>query len=211
MGTHPIFESDFDCLTEMVRLYGIVIAKKNGDKIQKLCEEIDVSSFGFFQRNSVGEFVKFTHTVVLERTPLNDRKSVKQDAYMAHSYVGPDGLSACCIADEEYPKRPAFVMLGKVVEDFAAAHPNWKSINSVEFGLKEILARWQDPKSADSIMKVQNELDETKQIVSETLEKILDRGQKLDDLVSLSNELSEQSKAFYKTAKKTNSWCCSIM
>ena len=49
----------------MVRLYGIVIAKKNGDKIQKLCEEIDVSSFGFFQRNSVGEFVKFTHTVVL--------------------------------------------------------------------------------------------------------------------------------------------------
>ena len=74
-------------------------------------------------------------------------------------------------------------------------------------------------------MKVQNELDETKQIVSETLEKILDRGQKLDDLVrylflrinrsksdySLSNELSEQSKAFYKTAKKTNSWCCSIM
>jgi len=41
---------------------------------------------------------------------------------------------------------------------------------------------------------VQNELDETKQIVSETLEKILDRGQKLDDLVSRSNELSEQSK-----------------
>jgi hypothetical protein len=50
---------------EMVRLYGIVIAKKNGDKIQKLCEEIDVSSFGFFQRNSVGEFVKFTHSIVL--------------------------------------------------------------------------------------------------------------------------------------------------
>ena len=49
--------------------------------------------------------------------------------------------------------------------------------------MKDILTRWQDPKSADSIMKVQNELDETKQIVSETLEKILDRGQKLDDLV----------------------------
>ena len=30
--------------------------------------------------------------------------------------------------------------------------------------------------------------------MSETLEKILDRGQKLDDLVSRSNELSEQSK-----------------
>jgi len=56
----------------MVRLYGIVIAKKNGEKIQKICEEIDVSSFGFFQRNSVGEFVKFTHTVVLGKKLLRN-------------------------------------------------------------------------------------------------------------------------------------------
>ena len=51
---------------------------------------------------------------------------------------------------------------------------------------------------------VQNELDETKQIVSETLEKILDRGQKLDDLVSRSNELSEQSKERFLELFLTN-------
>ena len=136
-----------------------------------------------------------------------------------------DLLSLCSEKSSVCSFSQLSYFINLVLEDFAAAHPNWKSINSVEFGLKEILARWQDPKSADSIMKVQNELDETKQIVSETLEKILDRGQKLDDLVrylflrinrskldsSRSNELSEQSKAFYKTAKKTNSWCCSIM
>lgn len=194
----------------MVRLYGIVVARRDGDKIVKIAEEIDNSSFGFFQKNSVAEFIKFTHTIVLERTSLGDRKSVKQEAYMAHSYMQADGLGACCICDEEYPRRPAFVMLSKVLEDFQSAHPNWKQVNSANFNLTQILARWQDPQTADSILKVQNELDETKAIVSETLEKILDRGQKLDDLVSRSNELSEQSKAFYKTAKKTNSWCCSI-
>ena len=31
----------------------------------KIAEEIDTSTFGFFQRNSVGEFIKFTHTLVL--------------------------------------------------------------------------------------------------------------------------------------------------
>ena len=31
----------------------------------KIAEEVDVSTFGFFQRNSVGEFIRFTHTVVL--------------------------------------------------------------------------------------------------------------------------------------------------
>lgn len=49
----------------MVRIYGITIARKDGDKVIKICEEIDVSSFGFFQRGSVGEFVKFTHSIVL--------------------------------------------------------------------------------------------------------------------------------------------------
>lgn len=42
-----------------------------------------------------------------------------------------------------------------------------------------------------------------------TLEAVLQRGEKLDDLVSKSEGLSAQSKAFYKTARKTNS-CCSL-
>lgn len=42
-----------------------------------------------------------------------------------------------------------------------------------------------------------------------TLEAVLQRGEKLDDLVSKSEGLSVQSKAFYKTARKTNS-CCSL-
>ena len=99
-------------------------------------------------------------------------------------------------------------MLSKLVEEFEKEYPNWNSLNSVNYNLSQVMMKWQDPKTADSILKgewriyyqssklwtVQNELDETKQIVSETLEKILDRGQKLDDLVSRSNELSEQSK-----------------
>jgi len=38
---------------------------------------------------------------------------------------------------------------------------------------------------------------------------MLERGQKLDVLMEKSDELSSQTKTFYKTAKKTNS-CCSI-
>jgi synaptobrevin family protein YKT6 len=39
---------------------------------------------------------------------------------------------------------------------------------------------------------------------------VLERGEKLDELVEKSNTLSQQSKLFYKQAKKTNS-CCTIM
>jgi hypothetical protein len=77
-----------------------------------------------------------------ERTPPGDRKSVKQEAYMAHASVQADGLAACCICDEEYPRRPAFVMLAKIMEDFQAKHPNWRQINDVDFNLQVILARY---------------------------------------------------------------------
>ena len=40
-----------------------------------------------------------------------------------------------------------------------------------------------------------------------TIEAVLQRGEKLDDLVDKSEALSLQSKAFYKTARKTNSCC----
>merc|ERR1711976_195384 len=55
------------------------------------------------------------------------------------------------------------------------------------------------------------ELDETKVVLHQTLEGLLNRGEKLDDLVSRSDMLSQSSKAFYTTARKTNSWCCTIM
>lgn len=67
--------------------------------------------------------------------------------------------------------------------------------------------QYQDPKQADPLLRMQDDLDETKIILRNTIEQVLERGEKLDDLVSKSEDLSAQSKAFYKTAKKTNSCC----
>ncbi len=39
---------------------------------------------------------------------------------------------------------------------------------------------------------------------------VLERGEKLDDLVAKSSDLSTQSKMFYTSAKKQNS-CCIVM
>ena len=41
----------------------------------------------------------------------------------------------------------------------------------------------QDPAVADKLTRVQNELDKTKAILHETIESVLDRGERLDDLV----------------------------
>lgn len=95
---------------------------------------------------------------------------------------------------------------------------------------------YQDPSKADKISAIQKELDDTTAVLvrrpfvcrclaysawsliavlvvvmqSKTIENVLERGEKLDDLVSKSQDLSTQSKVFYKQAKKTNS-CCVVM
>lgn len=67
--------------------------------------------------------------------------------------------------------------------------------------LKEYIVKYQDPQQADSIMKIQKELDETKIVLHKTIESVLERGEKIDSLVEKSDGLSAQSKMFYKQVR----------
>ena len=75
--------------------------------------------------------------------------------------------------------------------------------------LQEAIQEYQDPAKADKIEAIQKELDATTEVLHKTIDGVLERGVKLDQLVEKSNDLSAQSKMFYKQAKKTNS-CCVI-
>jgi synaptobrevin family protein YKT6 len=131
---------------------------------------------------------------------------------MGHVYSKSSQLSGVVIADKEYVPRVAFAVLNKVLDEFSGRFPpnQWQSAPLNWPELKDIMARYQNPHEADNLLRVQKELDETKIIMHKTIESVLQRGDKLDDLVNKSEELSMASKAFYKTAKQTNS-CCKIM
>ncbi|TFK47331.1 snare protein YKT6 [Heliocybe sulcata] len=180
-----------------------------------LAQASDLSSFSFYQKGSVGEFMSFFSKTVAERTPQGQRQSVQENNYVAHVYNrgGAEQLAGVIITDQEYPVRPAFSLLTKVLDDFTAKVPQsaYSNPGSISFPeLNTYLSKYQDPRQADAIMRVQQELDETKIVLHKTIESVLQRGEKLDNLVDRSQALSAQSKMFYKTAKKQNS-CCVIM
>lgn len=69
------------------------------------------------------------------------------------------------ICDHEYPVRPAFSLLTKLLDDFTAKIPQSSFGNPAGIDFPEVttyLQKYQDPRQADAIMKVQQELDETK-------------------------------------------------
>ncbi|GAA5978269.1 hypothetical protein JCM5350_002246 [Sporobolomyces pararoseus] len=187
----------------------------------------DLSSFSFYQRGAIGEFMNFFSRTVSERTPPGQRQSVQENSYTAHVYSKQsDQLSGVIITDQEYPVRVAFSLLNKILDEFVTKIPRstWEEkarqgrqgggktavlVTEYTPQLQDYVSKYQDPKQADSIMKVQQELDETKIILHKTIESVLERGEKLDSLVDKSAALSASSKSFYKTAKKQNS-CCVI-
>jgi hypothetical protein len=63
--------------------------------------------------------------------------------------------------------------------------------------LKDYIKKYQDPAQADNITKIQKELDDTHAVLKNTMSSLLERGEKLDDLVAKSEGLSTQSKMFY--------------
>jgi synaptobrevin family protein YKT6 len=103
-------------------------------------------------------------------------------------------------------------MLQRIMEDFTGQVPREEWLTGQEVSkyvgqLEVYLKKYQDPAQCDSMSRLQTDLDETKIILHNTIEAVLQRGEKLDDLVDKSEALSMQSKTFYKTARKTNACC----
>jgi synaptobrevin family protein YKT6 len=106
----------------MVRLFALHVFYKGIKPIQKKAS-YELSSFGFFQRSSVREFMAFTSDVLVERTAPGQRNSVKEQDYRCHVYVRSDNLSCVVIADLDYPVRVAFTLMNKVLEIYSADFP----------------------------------------------------------------------------------------
>ncbi len=175
--------------------------------------------------------------------------------YYVHVYMRTDGLCGSITCDAEYPPRVAFSLLTRLLEDFSSFKPDWvrESRNeAVQWPqLESDIVKYQDPANADQIMKIQRSLDETRDVLHNTIgtlaclsmssvpctlrntvwltssslsllshnnnttishktDSVLQRGEKLEDLVERSGELSAQSKLFYREAKRANS-CCAVV
>eukprot|EP00835_Amoeboradix_gromovi_P006570 NODE_800_length_4111_cov_0.200598.p4 type:complete len:127 gc:universal NODE_800_length_4111_cov_0.200598:2129-1749(-) len=110
----------------------------------------------------IQEFMTFASKTIADRTLPGQRQSVKQDNYMIHCYC-QNGDVSVCITDQQYPSRVAFHLLTKAL-----------SSNDLDALLKE----YQKPEQVDQLLNVQKELDDTKVVLHDTINSVLERGQK---------------------------------
>ena len=76
--------------------------------------------------------------------------------------------------------------------------------------LDEMIKRFQDPKEDDKLMLIQKEFDEIEVMLTKTLKDLMERGEKLEDIAKMSEDISETSYNFYSICKRKNNKCCSL-
>jgi synaptobrevin homolog YKT6 len=148
----------------------------------------------------------------------DSKASVQEKDYFCHCLKGKDGLGAVIIADGEYKQMLAFGLMQDLVTKFKRKFdmrtPGVRSKCSKDHQFDEafpelakLLVDCQDPTKVDKVLKIHSQIDQTKAVMYKTIDSLLDRGCKLDDLVNRSDDLTARSKVFYDTAKSTNSCC----
>jgi synaptobrevin family protein YKT6 len=138
-------------------------------------------------RNSVREIGREINRTVAEATRPGTRQSKPEDQFTIHIYARSEGCAGIIVADQNYDKLVAHQLLSKILDEFTSKFP--KSSWSNKAGLKAYqdgqteghlgwyIKEFQDPNNGDSIMKIQRELNETKETLQKAIQSTLERGE----------------------------------
>lgn len=170
-----------------MKLIAIIIIES--DKVVKSHYNTDEIPFWF--RSNI---IEITNETVVKISQENHDIIVNMKEYKCHLYV-KSNISVAVITDKEYPIRVA-LDLCRVID-----------INS---DLEKLCIEYQDPATVDKIMKIQKELDDIKDIMQVNIEKLMIRGESLQEVLDKSENLSFTSNAFRKKTKDLNSCCILI-
>lgn len=89
---------------------------------------------------------------------------------MCHVYVRADNLAGVVISDHEYPSRVSHTLITKILDEFSEKVPktSWPSLQERDVAFPQLhtyLTKYQNPREADAMTKIQEDLDETKIIL----------------------------------------------
>ena len=152
----------------------------------------------------------FTHTEDLFRfisgsicnrldEDISDKQSapfhVVQDGdFLAHFCFQGGGVVTIAITDKSYPADVVRRLIADITKGYS------------HNGLRDLLKKYQDP-NEDKVHKISCQLEDTKKVVYENIDKLFARGEKLEELVAKTEQLSQETKTFFRRARSTRNRC----
>ncbi|CAG8767935.1 39825_t:CDS:2 [Gigaspora margarita] len=110
-----------------------------------------------------------------------------------------------CMADDSFGRRVPFAFLQDIKERFLANYSRERINEAPTYGLNEfskVISKQMDYFSsnpeADKLKKVHGEIEQVKDVMVHNIERVLERGERIELLVDKTDNLNQQAFAFKK-------------
>merc|ERR1711990_568480 len=202
MGTHPIFESDFDCLTEGFKMIHLTMIARVYDGLP-LTASLQDENLTEFQNKAKAVFRK-----------LNNQSAPKmsiEHSNMTFHYQIEQGVCYLCLADTNFSRKLCFAFLDDLKSEFFVQYGNridkvTRPYHFIEFDtyIQKAKKTVMDTRNHSAIKNVASELQDVQKIMVANLDEVLQRGTALSDIQNKSSSLASFSAKYREDAKKIN-------
>lgn len=128
-------------------------------------------------------------------------------------YITENGITYMCMANESFGQRIPFLFLRDIQVKFLETYTHAQIMSAPAFGMNSFstviearMTYFSTEPSIDRFKQVKGEIDQVKDIMTHNIERVLERGERIDTLVDRTDGLSQQAFAFKKrsTVLKVN-------
>jgi len=152
--------------------------------------------------NSTGNFTQITRRI-LDKIPQQDGKmSYVYDKHVFH-YVCYDGITFLCMTEQSFSRSLAFAFLEDIKQRFGAQYGNTKRTAgsmAMNAEFSRVLQRQMDffsnNPNADKLTQANQKVDEVKAVMTNNIEQVLERGDKIEVLVDKTEGLYSNATTF---------------
>jgi len=162
--------------------------------------------------SATGNFPTVTR-VLLDKIPSQDGKmTIVYDNYVFH-YVVENGICYLCMSDELNKHRIPYAFLSDIKDRFLAQYGHEAPLQAIAFAYNEEFSRimqdrldfYNSPEadhSVDNIGAVKSQIEDVKGVMVQNIEKVLERGEKIELLVDKTDRLNQQAFRFESSSRR---------
>lgn len=141
----------------------------------------------------------------LQKLPATNNKFTYNCDGHTFNYLVQDGFTYCIVATEAAGRQMPLAYLERVKDDFSKKYAGGKAATAAANGLKREYGPKlkehmkycvEHPEEMNKLAKVKAQVTEVKGIMMQNIEKVIDRGEKIDQLVDKTENLRSQAQDF---------------